>query len=225
MFSSTVSSMNVPRPSGTCATPRRTTSSVAMPLIASPPRMISPCVRTMPQIARRVVVLPAPLAPRSAVTPPSSTTKSMPCRTFVSPYAACRPLASSNAGMMVLLLRVAEVGADHLRFGAHLIGRAVGDLNAEFQRHDFVGYAHHQVHVVFNQQNADIELLPDAPHQTGEFVDLAVIEATRRFVEHQKFGPRHQRACQLDPLLPAEWNRARQRVGHLTQIEQIEKFV
>src|ERR1700722_7661612 len=153
MFSSTVSSMKVPRPSGTCATPRRTMSSVAMPLIDSPPRIISPCVRNMPQIARNVVVLPAPLAPSSAVTPPSSTMKSMPCSTRVSPYAACRPLASSSAGMRVFLLRVTEIGADHFRLGAYFIRRAVGDLDAEFQGHDLVGHAHHQVHVMLDQQN------------------------------------------------------------------------
>src|ERR1700722_17931720 len=160
MFSSTVSSMNVPRPSGTCATPRRTMSSVDMPSIASPPRIRSPWVRTMPQIARNVVVLPAPLAPSSAVTPPSSTAKSMPCRTFVSPYAACRPLASSSAGMSVFLLGVAEIGADYFRLGPHLIRGAIGDLDAEFQGHDLVGHAHHQVHVMLNKKNTEIELPP-----------------------------------------------------------------
>src|SRR5580658_877896 len=185
MFSSTVSSMNVPRPSGTWATPRRTTSSVAMPAMDLPPSMMSPCVRTIPQMARSVVVLPAPFAPKSAVTPPSSTEKSMPCSTFVSPYAACRPLASSSAGMSVFLLRVAEIGADDFRFGAHFVRRAVGDLNAELQRDDLVGHTHHQIHMMLNEQYADVELLPDPAHQSGEFVDLTVIESARRFVEHQ----------------------------------------
>src|ERR1019366_8027008 len=206
MFSSTVSSMNVPRPSGTCATPRRTTSSVAMPLIDSPPRISSPCVRTMPQIARNVVVLPAPLAPRSAVTPPSSTEKSMPCSTFVSPYAACRPLASSSAGMFVFLLRIAKIGAYHFRFGPHLIRRAIGDLQTKFQRHDFVGHAHHQVHVVLDQKNTEIELPPDHSHQIRQFIHLTVIEAAGRFIEHQQLRPGHQCARQFDALLPAERN-------------------
>jgi hypothetical protein len=85
MFSSTVSSMKVPRPSGTWPILRRITSSVALPWIGSPAKRISPSVRTMPQIARRVVVLPAPLAPSSVVTSPSSTTKSSPWRTLVGP--------------------------------------------------------------------------------------------------------------------------------------------
>src|SRR5580692_9016008 len=116
-------------------------SSVGLPSMRSSPSRISPVVRTIPQIARSVVVLPAPLAPSSAVTPPSSTEKSMPCSTRVSPYAACRPLASSSAGMSVFLLRVAEIGADDFRLGPHLVRRAVGDLDAEFQRHDLVGHA------------------------------------------------------------------------------------
>ena len=62
----------VPRPSGTWATPRRTMSSVCRPSIGWPAKTISPAVRTrMLQIARRIVVLPAPLAPSSVVMPPS----------------------------------------------------------------------------------------------------------------------------------------------------------
>src|ERR1700677_2317428 len=201
MFSSTVSSMKVPRPSGTCATPRRTMSSVAMPSMGSPPRMMSPCVRTIPQIARSVVVLPAPLAPNRAVTPPSSTEKLMPWRTFVSPYAACRLLASSNAGMNVFLLRVAEIGADHFRFGTHLVRRSIGDLHAKLQRHDFVGDPHHQVHVMLDQQDAEIELLPHTAHENREFINLAMIEATSGFVEHQQLGLGHQRTCEFDTFL------------------------
>src|SRR5271165_3054754 len=217
MFSSTVSSMNVPRPSGTCATPRRTASSVAMPRILSPPRSRSPWVRTMPQIARNVVVLPAPLAPRSAVTPPSSTEKSMPCNTLVSPYAACRPLASSSAGMSIFLLRVAKIGADHFRFGSHFIRRAIGDLQTKFQRHDFVGYAHHQIHVVLDQKDTQIELRPDPAHQLRQFIDLTVIEPAGRFVEHEELRLRHQRAREFDALLPAERDRTGGCIRYLAQ--------
>ena len=47
-------------------------SSVIQPRIGRPSKRISPCVGIMPQSARSVVVLPAPFAPRSVVTPPSS---------------------------------------------------------------------------------------------------------------------------------------------------------
>ena len=72
-FSSTVRSMKVPRPSGTWATPRRTMSSVAGRRCAGRRSGSRPAVCTMPQTARRVVVLPAPLAPRMVVMPPCST--------------------------------------------------------------------------------------------------------------------------------------------------------
>ena len=78
-------SVKVPRPSGTWATPRRTMSSVARPEMRSPAKNTSPLVRTMPQRARKVVVLPAPLAPSSAVMVPSAMVKSRPCSTSVGP--------------------------------------------------------------------------------------------------------------------------------------------
>ena len=73
--------MKVPRPSGTCPTRIAAIASVGRLLMRLPSYIRSPVERTMPQIARSVVVLPAPLAPRSAVTPPVFTTKSMPCST------------------------------------------------------------------------------------------------------------------------------------------------
>src|SRR5436190_6965553 len=56
----------------------------------------------MPMIARRVVVLPAPLRPSRVTTSPSSTVKSMPCRTCDSPYQACSPAISSSGGAPAL---------------------------------------------------------------------------------------------------------------------------
>ena len=84
-FSSTVNGANVPRPSGTWATPSLTICSVAR-LLTSLPRIVTlPCGLTIPQIARRVVVLPAPLAPSSATVWPSSTLKETSSSTFTGP--------------------------------------------------------------------------------------------------------------------------------------------
>ena len=58
----------MPRPSGTCATPSRVTFSVAIPVRSLPRKAIRPPVRTIPQIDRSVVVLPAPFGPSSATT-------------------------------------------------------------------------------------------------------------------------------------------------------------
>src|SRR5215469_865038 len=107
----------------------------------------------MPQMARRLVVLPAPFAPSSAVTPPSSTAKSSPCSTFVSRYQACSPIASSSD-----MFGLTEIGADHLRLVAHLFRRPIGDLHAELEGHHFVRDAHHEAHVMFDQQDRELEL-------------------------------------------------------------------
>src|SRR5258707_10329629 len=85
--------------------------------INSPPRKrIEP--RRWPRmamIARRVVVLPAPLRPSRVATSPSSTLKSMPCRTCDSPYQACSPAISSSGGAPALSrMAGAHIGLDDL---------------------------------------------------------------------------------------------------------------
>ena len=77
-FSSTVMVVKVPRPCGTWAMPRRTMFSVERPASGAPSNSIAPVERTMLQIARSVVVLPAPLAPSSVVMLPSLRPNSRP---------------------------------------------------------------------------------------------------------------------------------------------------
>ncbi len=72
-LSSTVSVANVPRPSGTCAMPRRAIASGVRRKSSARRSRTSPLVLTVPEIARSVVVLPAPFAPRIATKSPSST--------------------------------------------------------------------------------------------------------------------------------------------------------
>jgi len=50
-----------------------------------PSNRIEPAVRTMREIARSVVVLPAPFAPRMVVIPPRAMLKLTPCSAFVRP--------------------------------------------------------------------------------------------------------------------------------------------
>ena len=75
-FSSTVSSSITPRPSGTWATPMRAMDSTVRPTMASPSKRTDPPRGfTSPEIVRSSVVLPAPLAPRTAVIAPGSASK------------------------------------------------------------------------------------------------------------------------------------------------------
>ncbi len=59
--------------------------SVERPDSGAPSNSIAPVVRTMLQIARRVVVLPAPLAPSSVVRLPSLSANSRPCSAWTWP--------------------------------------------------------------------------------------------------------------------------------------------
>ncbi len=76
----------MPRPSGTCAMPSATISCGATPVIDVPAsRTVPRDGRTSPEIARRVVVLPAPFAPISVTTWPSSTEKLTPLSAWMPP--------------------------------------------------------------------------------------------------------------------------------------------
>ena len=59
--------------------------SVERPESGLPSNSIAPVERTMLQIARSVVVLPAPLAPSSVVSEPSLSEKERPCRAWTWP--------------------------------------------------------------------------------------------------------------------------------------------
>ena len=78
-FSRTVSRPSMPRPSGTSARPRRTSSYDASARVLSPPSLTSPLEgRSIAAIALSVVVLPAPFAPIRHTSSPSRTSRSTP---------------------------------------------------------------------------------------------------------------------------------------------------
>jgi hypothetical protein len=60
-------------------------SSVAFRSMRSPAKRMTPVVRTMAEMARSVVVLPAPLAPSTVVMPPGSMENVTPCSAWVRP--------------------------------------------------------------------------------------------------------------------------------------------
>ena len=76
----------MPRPSGTCSRPRRVIRSAGWPVMSSPPNRTQPAMAgIIPEMARSVVVLPAPFAPSRATISPSSTSRSMPNTTGMRP--------------------------------------------------------------------------------------------------------------------------------------------
>src|SRR6266516_4848882 len=87
----------MPRPSGTWAMPRRAIASGERRAIRRPAKVISPLFRTVPEIARSVVVLPAPFAPSSETACPSSTDSETPWRALIGPYRASTSSSMSSA--------------------------------------------------------------------------------------------------------------------------------
>ena len=74
-----VSCANMPRPSGTRARPRRAISCTRRREMSAPSYTTRPeAAGTSPVMARRVVVLPAPLAPMRHTSSPGSTVRSTP---------------------------------------------------------------------------------------------------------------------------------------------------
>src|SRR5205814_1744936 len=148
---------------------------------------------TVLEIARSVVVLPAPFAPRTAAILPSSTRSVTPWSAFTAPYRAStfssssrpvtpllqssrlRPAAQTDArakpprpddgavgrvsrGRLLVDLS-AEVGLDHGRVALDLLGRSGCDRAAEIEDVHVVGDAHDQVHVVFDQEDRQLQLV------------------------------------------------------------------
>ena len=74
------------RPSGQCEIPSDTIRSAGARVMSAPSKRIAPSeTRLMPEIVRRVVVLPAPLEPISATSSPSATESDTPCRARMLP--------------------------------------------------------------------------------------------------------------------------------------------
>ena len=85
-FSFTVRFKKMPRPSGAWASPRATMSCGMRRVSSSPLKRTEPALgRSMREMARRVVVLPAPFAPMSATTLPSGTSSETPRSASMTP--------------------------------------------------------------------------------------------------------------------------------------------
>src|SRR5512143_3229397 len=136
------------RPSGTCTMPIATMSLARRPMSDwSSKRIVPDRGVVRPESARSVVVLPAPLAPRSATTLAASTARSTPCKARTPPYETC---SDSTASSMALR---AEVRPDHLRVLGDLPGCALGDLLTEVQHAHAIGQAHERAHVVLDHHD------------------------------------------------------------------------
>src|SRR4249919_2611391 len=167
-------------------------------------------------MARSVVVLPAPLAPSSATTSPSSTVSDTPCSATIGPYRASTFSSSSSRAIvlrgvglvrigrqrlrLLLVLGRAEIGLDDLRVGLYLGRHALGDLAAEVEDVDALGHRHDEVHVVLDEQDRERVVGAQPPDQLPELADLLVVQAAGRLVEQEQARLRDERTRDLDPL-------------------------
>src|ERR1051325_11644002 len=120
------------RPSGTWLRPRPTIECALIPTRLWPAQTMEPLRgRNSPEMARRVVVLPAPLAPRMATIWPASAWIEMPFRASMLPYKTCRSLTSSRAngsGPLRLFQRRVVLVASEIRLDDGRVLLDVGGL-------------------------------------------------------------------------------------------------
>src|SRR5579884_170178 len=132
---------------------------------------VPPVGRTSPLIVRSSEVLPAPFAPRTAVTEPAGTCSETPSTARTGPYSVTRfstasitsPLARGGSDR---LSGLAEVGVEDVRVLADLGRGAAGDDSAEVQHHHPVTHGGDQIHVVIDEHHGDrLPQFPDQPSQ------------------------------------------------------------
>ena len=78
---------------------------------------------------------------------------------------------------------------------------------------------------MLDQQDAEVEMRPDAPQQLRQIVHLAVVQPAGRLIEHQQLRPADQRTRQFHALLRAERQAAGPRVGDVVQVEKFQQIV
>src|SRR2546430_7286177 len=130
---------------------------------------------TRPMPARSRVLLPAPLCPSRAATPPAGTVSEMPCSTTLLPYPTCTESNSSMDAPQVDLL--------DLRVGLHLgDGPLTEDLPGVHDRHR-TGEAAQEVHVVLDHDDGAVGA--DDPEQFPGGVALLLAHPRHRLGEQQ----------------------------------------
>ena len=179
----------------------------ALAMSAPSTRIVPAIGRTSPEIARSVVVLPAPFGPSSATTSPALDVE-VERRGRPPPRPARRqPFELStgpppSANVSVSFAAEPEVGGDHLGVGAHVARRADRDHLAELEHDDAIADPEHEPHVVIDQQDRRAAI-HDLAQVSAEPDRLPGVEPGGRLVEAQQLGPcrqrgRRRRAC-ADP--------------------------
>ena len=130
---------------------------------AAPSSISSPLVDgSAPAIASTRLLLPAPLAPSSAVIFPGAIVRSTSCSTALPPRATSQGFDVERA-RSCRLLDDAEIGGAHLWIGQHFGGRPIGDARAEIQHQRRDAGRRDQVDIMVDQQHLRAAMTVDAP--------------------------------------------------------------
>src|SRR5258706_15937139 len=78
-----------------------------------------------------------------------------------------------------------EVSLDHTRITLDLGRRALGDLFTIIKHGDIFGDAHHNAHVMFNEQDGNPEFIAQTMDKGGEIFGFARVHASRGFVKQE----------------------------------------
>ena len=89
---------------------------------------------------------------------------------------------------------------------------------------DAVRDAHHELHVVLDEQDRQLEVVAQAADQRRELPDLLVVEPAGRLVEQEQPRPGRERAGQLDALLHAVRELARRPVRETGKTDVAEEL-
>ena len=225
-FSSTVKVANTDRPSGAWATPARAKRNGG-----APPRS-SPSTRTVPRsgaisplATRATVVLPTPLAPRSATASPGPIVSDTPKRAWKLPYPATTSRSSSTGLVMPRRHIAAQVGLAHGGALEELGRGALGDQAPEVEHVRPLGEAGDQLDVVLHQEDGEAVLGLDRAQRRRQLRRLLAIEPGGRLVEEQDPGPGHQGPAHLHEAALAQAELLDGLVRQVAQAQEGEHLV
>ena len=105
---------------------------------------------------------------------------------------------------LYLFVIAAQIGLDDVRVLAHFLWNIVGDLAAKIERNHLVRYAHYEAHVMLDEQDRNLEVVPHPSNELAERVKLFVIEPGSRLIKQQELGLTGERPPEFDSLLRAK---------------------
>jgi hypothetical protein len=114
-----------------------------------------------------------PGTPEGAGTPPAGEEGA---RSRAGAFQPLRPLAGRRGRLTIFLGAAPGVGKthamlksalDHARVLPHLLRRSLGDLGPVVEHRDPLGHAHHDAHVVLDQEDREAALVAQLLHEPG----------------------------------------------------------